>query len=185
MGEFSRIYKTDLSDRQIMSFWHHVEQAGRERAIAFDSPPLTPLEFCRWMRQPDVHPWWVLFNGDPVGLSFLTQKAGKAARIHFLTLPQGVKRTKLRRLSVVRAFGLYAMGSMLWERNVSGGFILNTLIGLTPICNKEAVKFIHTLGAVDCGVVPDACYYHDTGENVAGVATVYTRETVPEWTTEL
>lgn len=181
MGEFSRVYKTDLSDRQMMAFWTHAEQVGRGRAIAFDSPPLTPLEFCNWMRSPDVHPWWIMFNGDPVGLFFLTQKQGKTARVHFMTLPQGVRRTKHRRLSVVRAFGLYVLGAALWERNVSGGFMLDTLIGLTPSCNKEAVKFIHSLGAVDVGVIPGACYYYDTGENVSAVATVYTRENIPEW----
>jgi hypothetical protein len=81
--------------------------------------------------------------------------------------------------------GIYALGAALWERNISGGFILDTLIGVTPVCNASAIKYIHTLGAQDCGVVPGACFYHDTNENVPGLYTVYTRDAVPAWTATL
>ena len=83
-------------------------------------------------------------------------------------------------MPLVRAAGLFGVASSLWERNQSGGFVLDTLIGITPLCNTKAVKYVRTLGAQDCGIVPGMCWYHDTGENVPGLLTVYTRETVPE-----
>lgn len=180
MGEFSRVYKTDMSDRQMAGFWAMMRAAGRDRAVTYCMPPLDEAGFCRWMRQDGVHPWFVLFNGEPCGFYYLTDVEGKAARIHFGTLPQGTKRTGSK-LPVVVGFGLYALANVLYEQTITGGYRMDTLIGLTPTCNTEALKLIHRCGAVDCGVIPAACYYHDTGENVPGLATVYTRESVPGW----
>lgn len=182
MGDFKRVYKTDLTDRQLMDFWRLVQASGRDREVAYCLPPMDGKGFVRWMRQDDVHPWGVLYKGVPVGFYFLTDKQGKSAQVHFCTLPVGVRRVRLggHQISLVRAMGMYATASALWERNQSGGFVLDTLIGVTPLCNEKAVKYAHMLGAQDCGIVPDMCWYHDTGENVPGLLTVYTRNTVPE-----
>lgn len=181
MGEFARTYKTDLTDRQLMGFWGMMQATGRDRAVAYCLPPLDAHGFVRWMRQDYVHPWFVTWQGQPVGFAYLTNMEGKSARIHFGTLPQGIRRMGNRKLSVVHGFGLYILGSLLWEQTVSGGYRLDTIIGLTPVVNKEAVRFIKRCGAQECGVIPGACYYHDTGENVPGLVTTYTRETVPGW----
>lgn len=188
MGEFSNIGIADLTDRHLAAFWDTVRASGRDRAVTYCMPPKDGPAFVSWMRQPDIFPRIILFRGEPCGLFFLTDREGKAAQCHFCTLPMGTQRTAetpIGRLSAVRGFGLYALGSTLWERNVSGGFVTDTLIGITPSCNAEAVKYIHTLGAQDCGLVPDACWYWDTGENVPGVITVYTRAALPDWTAAL
>ena len=184
MGEFARIYKTDLSDRDFMRFWAMVRAAGRDRAVTYCMPPVDGPAFCRWMRQDDVHPWIVLFRGVPCGFVYLTNLEGKSARVHFCTLPMGTARTGDRR-SAVLGFGLFSLGSMLWEKNESGSFRLDTLIGVTPLCNSRAVKFIRRLGARVIGEVPGACWYYDTNENVPGLVTVYARESLPAWTAKL
>lgn len=188
MGEYSRIYLTDISDRELMQFWAAVCASGRDRSVSYCMPPQDGPAFCRWMRSDGLHPWIILFRDEPCGLFYLTDRQGKTAHCHFCTLPQGTKRTKetpIGRLPAARGFGLFALGSALWEHNVSGGHILDTLVGVTPACNTEAVKYIHTLGAVDCGIVPGGCWYYDTNENVPGIITVYTREALPEWTANL
>lgn len=179
MGDFQRVYKTDLTDRQMMEFWRMVQAAGRDRDVAYCLPPMDGTGFCRWMRQDDVHPWGVLYQGVPVGFFFLTDRQGKSAQVHFCTLPVGVKRTK-ERIPLVRAAGLYGIASALWERNQSGGFVLNTLIGVTPVCNARAVKYAAMMGGQSCGIVPDMCWFYDTGENVPGLITTYTRDAIPE-----
>lgn len=184
MGEFSKIYKTDLSDRQLMQFWNMVLASGRDRDVTYCMPPVDTLGFCRWMREDGVHPWIVLFRGVPCGFYYLTNLEGKSANVHFCTLPMSTHRTGSK-LPVVVGFGMFALGSLLWEKNVSGGFRMDTIIGVTPVVNRRAVKFIHKVGAQDIGVVPGACWYYDTNENVPGLVTVYTRETLPEWTAQL
>ena len=188
MGEFSRIHRSDLTDRQLMAFWGMVQAAGRDRAVTYCMAPKDGPAFVRWMRQPDVSPWIVTFCGEPCGLFFLTDHEGKSAQVHFCTLPMGTRRTAATpggRFSATVGMGIYALGAALWEHNVSGGFLLDTLIGLTPTCAAAAVKYIHALGAQDCGVVPGACWFYDTGENVPGLYTVYTRRALPEWTATL
>lgn len=180
MGEYERFYKDQLNDVQLKHFWQQMQACGRDRAVSFSLPPVDGSEFCRWMRKDDIHPWFVLFRGRPCGFYFLTEHEGKTAHIHFGTLPMGVTRTASK-MSATVGFGLFALSSVLWEQTVSGGYRVDTVLGLTPMCNKEALHFIHKCGAVDCGIWPKACYFHETNENVDGLLTVYTRETVPSW----
>lgn len=218
MGEFLRIYKSDLTDRQLSTFWRTVQAAGRARAIGFDGPPMNGQDFCRWMRRDDVHPWLVLFRGEPMGLYYLTNRQGRAAHVHFITLPCGTRRTA-GRLPVAVAAGLFGIGSALWEREggtalvpqacgghklragaldraggasggesgqrEEGGFLLDTLIGVTPTDSREAVRFVRRMGGVPCGEVPDLCWRFDSGRNVAGLLTVFNRDAVPAWTAKL
>lgn len=67
MGEFARTYKTDLTDRQLMGFWGMMQATGRDRAVTYCLPPLDGHGFVRWMRQDDVHPWFVTWQGQPAG----------------------------------------------------------------------------------------------------------------------
>lgn len=188
MGEYARVYRSDLTDRQLMTFWAMVQAAGRDRAVTYCMEPQDGPGFVRWMRQPDIMPWIILFRGAPCGLFFLTDKEGKTAQAHFCTLPMGTQRTAgtpIGRLPAVRGFGLFCAGAALWECNVSGGSILDTLIGVTPACNREAVRFAQSLGALEYGIVPGICWYHDTNENVPGLITAYTRQVIPEWAASL
>ncbi len=296
MGEFLRIYKSDITDRQFAAFWRRVQEAGRARAIGFDGPPLSAQDFCRWMRRDDVHPWLVLFRGEVMGLYYLTNMQGRAAHVHFLTLPCGTRRTA-DRVPLAVAAALFGLGSALWERlphaedettlvpkedlghkhesadesralvpfsapwhkhgssplvphaahghkregeelapseserhklldtSGSGGlpfpssfnmgdgraphssravhgsgaclfappspfpavpaFRLDALIGVTPVVNREAVRFVRRLGGEPCGTVPALCWMHDGGVNVAGLMTVFSRTTVPAWAAKL
>ncbi|WP_297137198.1 hypothetical protein [uncultured Desulfovibrio sp.] len=181
MGEFGRIYKSDLTDRHLMAFWDMLASAGREREMTYCMAPLDDFGFVRWMRQSDIFPWIITWKEQPVGIAYLSEMAGKSAKIHFSMLPQGTRRIGSRKLSVIRGFGLYVLASFLWEVDDKGEYLLDTLIGLTPVINTKAVKFIRSCGAQECGIVPGACFYHDTGKNVPGLVTIYTRETVPSW----
>lgn len=183
MGDFARIYKTDLTDRQLMDFWRLVQASGRDRSICFDMPPMDGRAFSSWCRREDIHPWVVTFQGVPMGFYYLTQRQGKTAHVHFLTLPCGTHRTK-GRLPVAVAAGLFGLGSALWEKTATS-FMLDTLIGVTPTCNEKAVKYILRCGAVECGTVPNMCFFHDEGEHSAGLVTVFNRASVPEWTAKL
>ena len=95
MGEFSRIYKTDISDRQLMAFWHLVQASGRARAIGYDRPAMDGPAFCRFMRRPTVFPWLVAWRGVPMALYYLTDVQGRSAQVHFCFLPCGTRRTSL------------------------------------------------------------------------------------------
>lgn len=87
MGLFERIYKTDLTDRNLMAFWHMARDAGRDASFAYCLPQMDDAGFVRWMRRPDIHPWLVHAAGIPIGLFLLTDVQGKTAQVHFCVLP--------------------------------------------------------------------------------------------------
>ena len=92
MGDFQRIYKTDLSDRQLMAFWKLVQASGRDRSIGFDRPAMDGPAFCRFLRRPGIHPWLIAWRGSPMALYWLSDFQGRSAHIHFCMLPCGTRR---------------------------------------------------------------------------------------------
>lgn len=183
MGDFSRTYKGQLTDQELMHFWWQAKAAGRSRSILFDMPEPDEQGFAQWVRRPDIHFWLVAYKGVTMGAYYLTQMQGKSAHIHFITLPCTTHRTANRR-PVSLAAALFGLGSSLWEPSASS-YKLDTIIGVTPMSNTAAVKFIQRCGAVECGVLPGGCYFHDTGENVPALLTVFNRASVPDWTAKL
>ena len=177
MGDFTRIYKTDLTDRQMMEFWRMVQLSDRDRDFAYCLPHMDGEGFVKWMRREDVHPWGLFYKGVPTGMSMITDRRGKTADIHFCTLPVG--RRRAGRFSLVKAMGLFALANLLWEKNKSGRYVLDTLIGITPVSNRAACKYALSLGGQPTARIPNQCWYYDTNENVDGFVTVFTRDNVP------
>jgi len=196
MGGFSRIYKADLSDRQLMAFWELVQAAGRGRSIGFDRPAMDGPAFCRFLRRPGVHPWLVAWRGLPVALYYLTDLQGRSAHVHFCFLPCGTRRLAVPRkalpealrpagasphvrLPLARAAALFGLGAALWEVPEQG-FRLDTLIGITPQSNRSALAFVRSLGAREHASVPGLCWLYDARRNVPGIITTFDREAVPQ-----
>lgn len=178
MGEFTRVYKTDLTDRQIMDFWVNVRLARRDRTFAYCLPKMEPEDFVQWMRKPDVHPWAIVYRGVPVGLCLLTNKEGSKAEVHFCVLPVGLRRYS-KGLSLAKAAGLFALSKALWEKDECGGYTLDTLVGVTPVSNKPALKYAIGLGGEVAARIQNYCWYHDKNRNVDGVFTIFNRNNVP------
>ena len=178
MGEFSSIYRTELSDGQLMRFWALMRACGRDTATFYNVPPMEERDFAFWARSADVHPWIILFRGEPCGLFWLTDQEGTTAKCHFATLPQGTKRTE-GKLPVAQGFGLYSLGMALHARDEEGRYLLDRCYGITPLYNRAAISFIHRVGAMDIAVLPGAVFNHATGHNADALLTMYTRDTVP------
>lgn len=178
MGEFKRIYREDLTDRQMRDFWTTVQLSKRDRAFAYCLPKMGGDGFVRWMRRDDVHPWAIVYRNTPVGLCLLTNLEGRKAEVHFCLLPVGLRRYS-KNLSLAKAAGLFALSKALWEQDEAGGYVLDTLVGVTPVSNKSALKYAFGLGGEVVARVPDFCWYHDQNRNVDGVFTVFNRNNVP------
>ena len=203
MGDFQRIYKTDLSDRQLMAFWKLVQASGRDRAIGFDRPAMDGPAFCRFLRRPGMHPWLVAWRGRPMALYWLSNMQGRSAHVHFCMLPCGTRRAEVpaeavpayavprsgeggravregrTRLPLARAAALFGLASALWEGQ-GRGFILDTLIGITPASNAAALSLMRSLGGQEHGSVPGLCWLYEARVNVPGILSTFSREAVPQ-----
>lgn len=187
MGEFSRIYKRDLTDRQFASLWEVVMASGRDRAVMFGMPPMDGVAFTKWVRGEGVPTWAVMFRGTPCGLFFLENRRGKTADAHFCVFPMGTERmaSPIGRIPVALGYGFFCAGAALWEKNASDGFVLDTLVGIIPSCNRKALKYVDRLGVRFHASVPGMCWCYDTGDNVPGIVMTLSRTEFPEWTAAL
>ncbi len=197
MGEFQRIYKTDLSDRQLMAFWKLVQASGRDRSIGFDRPAMDGPAFCRFLRRPGVHPWLIAWRGSPMALYWLSDFQGRSAHIHFCMLPCGTRRVEAPaeavpqagrrgesregrvRLPLGRAAALFGLASALWGGQ-GRGFVVDTLIGITPASNAPALSLMRSLGGQEHGSVPGLCWLYEAKVNVPGILSTFSREAVPQ-----
>ena len=57
--------------------------------------------------------------------------------------------------------------------NDNGDTIVKTLLGVTPVTNKKAVKIVRWLGWSVLGEVPALCYLAAEGRHVAGLVSYY------------
>lgn len=197
MGDFQRIYKTDLSDRQLMAFWGLVQASGRSGSVGFDGPAMDGPAFCRFLRRPGMHPWLVAWRGRPMALYWLSGLQGRSAHVHFCMLPCGTRRVEVpaeavpeaaapgrakegrARLPLVRAAALFGLASALWEGQ-ERGFLVDTLIGITPAANAPALALMRSLGGQEHGSVPGLCWMHEAKVNVPGIISTFSREAVPQ-----
>ena len=180
MGEFSRIYKTAFSDVELGRLWERFVDCNRDQSIFYNRPPMDGKDFARFCHADDVHLWVISFREEVAGIFWLTEHEGKTARCHFGQLPTKQKRTA-GRMPVQLGFGRFCLASALWTHD-GQGYLVDRLLGLTPLTNRSAIRFIGRLGARFIGVVPGGCYVHNTGRNEDGAATYYTRETAPfDW----
>ena len=78
-----------------------------------------------------------------------------------------------------RCDALHHAGAMLRHvltRRDSAGYVLDTLVGLTPVSNPLAVRFVQAAGMRKLGIIPHGAVLHYEGRRpVDAVLTVGTR----------
>lgn len=180
MGEFCRFYKSDVQPGVWWKVYEALDESGRLQSS------FPHLRQCSWDAFQDIthgkdrYSWILTFRDEIAGVVYLSDMAGTAAYVHFAFLPVRATRT-MGRLPVPVAAGRFAVASILRDKK-DGEYILDTLIGITPISNKAAVNMIMRCGAVRVGEIPGAVFEYGRDRNGAGVVTYYTRESTPdEW----
>lgn len=170
-----------------LSVWEAVYRelaaAGRLEA-SFPGVEDPSLEFfLDLMARPDRHSWALTFGREAGGVAYITDREGTSARVHFAFLPTKTLRTKggeaHERLPAPVALGRFFLASVLRDR-FQGGYVLDTLVGVTPVANTPAVNMILRCGAVALGVIPGACPRRGEGRNANGLVTYYTRESTDD-----
>lgn len=170
MGEFSHVWRGDMTDVQLAALWKAVMDCGRDDSIR--DAVFTQDGFVKFARRPDVYLWAILFRGVPLALFWLTAVEGRTAYAHFVQFPTGVTRTKAG-IPVQVAAGLYAVSSALWR----GG--MDTLLGVTPVSCRPALKLLSRMGAAFVGVVPGSCWNERTGKNDDAVYSFFNKTIIP------
>ena len=133
-----------------------------------------------------------------MALYWLSNMQGRSAHVHFCMLPCGTRRVEVpaeavprsgeggrpgregrTRLPLVRAAALFGLASTLWEGQ-GRGFVVDTLIGITPATNGPALALMRSLGGQEHGTVPGLCWLYEAKVNVPGILSTFSREAVPQ-----
>lgn len=163
------IFQNYLSDFLLTNFWDSVRRSGRDTMFFYDREKLNEGGFIQWCRLKDNFVWLVRYNKKVVGMCVLNSHRGDTAYGHFLLLPQ--KTLRIGKRPFQTAICSEMLKYWLSIKNVEGKPVLQRVLGLTPVSNKGAIHAIHSWGAKDIAVIPGACYFFSTAENVDGLLT--------------
>lgn len=174
---FSRVFQTRLTDAQIAAFYLLLLESGRERAAYHPCAQKSVAEYIEMVRATPA--WWlILHKGETAGCFYLTDITGKCGSVHFAYLPPVERR--VARLPQPVAMSRFMLASILYDRHLDGNFMMDTLIGKTPVWNRVAVKMLERSGGKVLGELPSACFCHDSGAMSGGIISYFVRENIPE-----
>ncbi len=164
ISEITITSKHDLTDNDLCRFWHCVREAGRDRAVFYDCPPMDDQGFADFVRRPDVSFWMERADGVNFAAFWLTDRRGETADLHFCVLPVGSARADGEPLPITA--GRKAFEVLFSLRSASGSPVFAYLVGKTPANNAPALKFARRLGGIPCGAIPGGAWFHADGKNV-------------------
>lgn len=129
--------------------------------VFYDGSCRQPGDFVRFARS-DANLFFVVYDDDntPMAAWWLTDFSGRAARIHFCVFRRYFRQS----FDIGEAVCHYVLDSQY----------LDALYGITPECNRAAVRFIKTLGFRQLATLPHAVDFN--GRIVSGVLTIKERD---------
>ena len=188
MGQCRRFYRDTVTAPIWTAIYRKLEESGRLGA-SFPGCADPSLDFfLDLLARDDRHSWVLTFDREIAGVFYLSDLEGTSARAHFAFLPTEMRRTKAAlpqdRLPVPVAVARFILASVLRDRyqEESGNqpeYVLDTLVGITPVRNTAAVNMVMRCGSYPMGIIPHACP-DVNGRNTDGFVTYYTRETTED-----
>lgn len=181
MADFTRQHKNSLTDQQWADFYCALLATGRDRLVFTDTPRTDVPGFIRMVRNP-AEPWWMFFyENEPCAIAYLNGICGKRAWIHYACLPMPKMRDS-QGIPMAIAVIRFGVASILHDRHADGNYIMDVLVGNTPVWNRPAMKVLRKCGADIIGAVPDYNYCCDSERNSTSIISYFSRKTVPaEW----
>ena len=152
--------------------WCKLRDENLVETLFFDGTCKNFSDFMDIMTRKNTLPF-ALFKDDEIyGFFWLNNFAGKTAQIHFTAFKNSIG---LRRCAP--SFGTKCISYALSLKDELGYFI-DTILGVTPISYKLALKFNKRAGMKEIGRIPNRCvmYYKRRVEDA--LLTYATRETL-------
>lgn len=172
---FEAVSKHDLTDGDILDFWHSVRESGRAHRFFWDEDAKTDEGFRDFVRRADVDFWLVRYFGITMAACWLTGRRGRMACIHFCVLPVGGVR-RVGGVPIQIRAGEFMLGELLGKKTRTGRHALDVLVGMTPKNNRPALKYAEALGGRFVGYMPGGAWFKDENINIDLVLTEYTRK---------
>ena len=155
-----------VNDEEVIGIWDRICEEGKKEVLFYAGDITTLGEFVRQVRSQGTHFFVIKANDDTAGMFWLNGWEDYAARIHYIFF----KRYYRYCLHIAKE-GLKRL--MALER-ADGTPFVKVLIGVTPISNRLAVKFLQKVGFIINTEIPHLCLVN--GETEPGVISHFTGE---------
>jgi len=131
-------------------------ESGLYRQAFYDGSVRTPEDFLSLVRNPNGYVFLSkdIRTGLPAGHVHINNFAGKTCQTHFSILPSHHGRESVR-------MGIEGADQLFELYRAPSELMLTSLIGITPVENKLAVRFLTLCGYKLMGEIDDICEYAD------------------------
>lgn len=170
------VHKIKFADVQLYEVWDKMCDANVVKDTFYDGCVSNHHEFRDFVRREGNEVFFVFYEGKLGMVAWMNDRVHKRACIHFTTLPQTWGR-KIDGVSIAMKLGRFVVSTIVREMDI------DVLVGVTPVRNKLACKYVQRVGAVPVGIAPNMCWFADTQQSEPAMISTITREsTEEEWT---
>lgn len=148
--------------------WAKFVKDGTADSVFCDGSVTDSTSFTDMMGYVFVHPHIVLYDGKLAAIVWLTNLEGKMCRGHFVVFRQFWGKS--------RHIGSAMRQWLLEQKDSSGNFFFDVLVGMIPASNRPAVNVAIKAGFRHSGTIPNGAWIAKESRSVDMVLLTATRE---------
>lgn len=148
--------------------WAKFVKDGTAETVFCDGEIADAEAFASMMNYVFVHPHIILYDGALAAVVWLTDLEGKMCRGHFVVFRQFWKKS--------RHIGSAMRQWLLEQKDSSGNFFFDVLVGMIPASNRPAVNVAIKAGFRHSGTIPNGAWIAKERRSVDMVLLTATRE---------
>lgn len=157
-----------FTDSFIRSLFVRTVESGMWDMVFYNGRIDSPDKFLTYMKNGPAALYINVKNGEVSSYFWLSDIEDKTAYLNYCSLPVTRYRNTVK-------IGRHNISFLLNRQDGSGNYILDMLLGLTPVRNKTGVRFAKLCGAHILGTLPLGAYIYSTGKSEPAVLSYFVR----------
>ncbi len=162
--------KVNFSDTYLKQVFLKIAVEGTLHKIYFDTKINNNIEFIAFIKQKQHSVFFVKAGEKEVGFFWLASFNQRSAFINYCFFKKFWGRDSLK-------ISIFCIDYILEKKKANGDYMLDVLLGLTPINNRLAINFLIKNGMQVLGKIPGICTDYHQNKVVDGLLSYKTRNT--------
>ncbi len=162
--------KVNFPDTYLKEVFFRIAVEGTLHKIYFDKKINNNKEFIAFIKQKQHSVFFVKAGEEEVGFFWLAEFNQKSSFINYCFFRNFWGRKSLK-------ISQFCIEYILERKNANGDYLLDVLLGLTPVNNRLAVSFLIKSGMQVLGKLPGICIDYHQNKVVDGLLSYKTRDT--------
>ena len=163
----------DITQPMLRMVWERILEESLVPVLFYDGSIQTWPQFLECMTRQGGCPFVIIRKANPVMFAWVNDTEGQSMRMHF-TMFRDSWGEKRHAAAIARHLLEFVL-----TRKDEQGFLIDTIVGVTPTSNRLACRFVQRVGLTKLGVIPHAIsLYYEDGRTDDAMVTYATRETL-------